>query len=388
MPMVEAKSIPVIGDSLVLVGPGLLDEIPQRLDDAGMKPAVFVIVSDNNVFAHYGERLLGAFKKLAEKAAKPARVINYTVPAGESTKCREIKAKLEDFMLEHRCNRDTVVVALGGGVVGDLSGYLAATYMRGVPVVQIPTSVMAMVDSSVGGKTAINVPAGKNLIGAFHQPTFVFADMTLLQTLHKREIAEGLAESVKMGVIRDAKLFDLMEKEQAKIAALDPSIMAQVIYESIRHKADVVALDEKELGLRATLNFGHTIGHAIEGLMSPQWLHGECVSVGMVLEADLACRMGHCDKACIERIRTCLLSYGLPVEMPDLPAGKGLAELMGKMAVDKKNAGGMIRCTMITGVGTSIECPVPVPKDTMEAVLRDALAAQPAAKRGKWTPLE
>lgn len=391
MPLVEARTIPVIGDSQVLVGPGLLEEIPQRLDDAGMKPGVFVIVSDKNVFSHYGDRLVGAFKKFhSEKASKPARILNHTVPAGEGTKCREIKAQLEDFMLSEKCTRDTVVVALGGGVVGDLSGFLAATYMRGVPVVQIPTSVMAMVDSSVGGKTAINVPAGKNLVGAFHQPTFVFADMTLLKSLHKREIAEGLAESLKMGIIRDAKLWDLMEREQAKIAALEPTLMAEVIYASIKHKADVVAIDEKETGLRATLNFGHTIGHAIEGLMSPNWLHGECVSVGMVLEADLAARMGKLDKACVGRIRKCLVSYGLPVDMPDLPDGKGLPELMAKMAVDKKNAGGKIRCTIITSVGTSIDCPVPVERDIMEAVLRDALlvCAEPPAKRKRWTPLE
>merc|ERR1740121_3354021 len=154
----------------------------------------------------------------------------YEIPAGEPSKSREIKAAIEDFMLEKRCTRDTVVVALGGGVVGDLSGFLAATYMRGVPVVQVPTSVMAMVDSSVGGKTAINVPAGKNLVGAFHQPRFVFADMTLLRTLHRREVAEGLAEAIKMGVIRDAKLFDLMESQSAKILELDAKTAGHVIY--------------------------------------------------------------------------------------------------------------------------------------------------------------
>jgi len=375
MPALEAREIPVIGESLVVVGDNLLEEIPSRLDKAGVKPSVFVVVSDKTVFGHYGERLLSAFARAIESNTKATRVLKYEIEPGESSKNRNVKADIEDFMLEHRCTRDTVVVALGGGVVGDLSGFLAATYMRGVPVIQIPTSVMAMVDSSVGGKTAINVPAGKNLIGAFHQPRIVFADMTLLRTLHRREIVEGLAEAIKMGVIRDATLFDVMERDAAKIVELDPSVTADVIYNSIRHKADVVAIDEKETGLRATLNYGHTIGHAIEALKSPEMLHGECVSVGCVLEADLAHRMGKLPAEAVPRIRRCFELYNLPVVMPKLPEGKGLPDLMAKMAVDKKNAGGAIRCTIITGVGTSIECPQPVPREMMEAVLQDAIAA-------------
>mmetsp|Transcript_48014 Transcript_48014/g.123567 ORF Transcript_48014/g.123567 Transcript_48014/m.123567 type:complete len:393 (+) Transcript_48014:79-1257(+) len=387
---VEAREIPVIGDSLVIVGNGLLDEIPSRLRQAGMTPGFFVVVSDRTVFGHYGQRLLGAFEREASAAVaaggRAPKVLKYEIEPGEPSKNRNVKAAIEDFMLEHRCTRDTIVVALGGGVVGDLSGFLAATYMRGVPVVQIPTSVMAMVDSSVGGKTAINVPAGKNLVGAFHQPRFIFADMMLLKTLHRREVVEGLAESIKMGVIRDKGLFELMEKEFEKMMALDPSVAADVIYESIRHKADVVAIDPHEKGLRATLNYGHTIGHAIEGLMSPELLHGECVAIGCVLEADLAHRLGKLPAEAVTRIRKCFEAYGLPVQMPKLPDGKGLPELMAKMAVDKKNAGGAIRCTIITGVGTSIDNPQPVPQDIMEAVLQDALAAaagEPEAKRAK-----
>mmetsp|Transcript_88692 Transcript_88692/g.185399 ORF Transcript_88692/g.185399 Transcript_88692/m.185399 type:complete len:387 (+) Transcript_88692:150-1310(+) len=380
------REIPVIGDSLVLVGEGLLEEIPSRMRQAGMTPSTVVVVSDKNVFGHFGARLMAAFANESPKAVP--RVFKYEIEPGENSKNRDVKAAIEDYMLSERCTRDTVVVALGGGVVGDLSGFLAATYMRGVPVVQVPTSVMAMVDSSVGGKTAINVPAGKNLIGAFHQPRIVFADMLLLRTLHQREVAEGLAEAIKMGVIRDAALFDTMEKESEKILKLDPSVTAGVIYDSVRHKADVVAIDEKETGLRATLNYGHTIGHAIEGLKSPELLHGECVAIGCVLEADLACRMGKLPAEAVPRIRRCFEAYGLPVTMPELPASKGLPELMAKMAVDKKNAGGAIRCTIITGVGSSIDCPQPVPKDLMEAVLKDALdardAAEPAAKRAKF----
>lgn len=388
MAPVEVREIPVIGESVVVVGNGLLDEVPTRLQAAGLRPSTFVVVSDKNVFGHHGDRLMQAFEKAAAGVEKPPRLLKYVTEPGEATKSRAVKAAIEDFMLENRCTRDTAVIALGGGVIGDLSGYLAATYMRGVPVVQIPTSVMAMVDSSVGGKTAINVPAGKNLIGAFHQPRFVFADMHLLKTLARREVAEGLAEAIKMGVIRDAKLFDLMEKEAKKMLDLDPSVAAHVIYDSIRHKADVVAIDEKETGLRATLNYGHTIGHAIEALMSPAMLHGECVSVGCVLEAHLACRLGKLPAAAVPRIRACFESYGLPVDMPRLPEGKGLPELMAKMAVDKKNVGGAIRCTIITDVGASIDCPQPVARETMEAVLRDAIAAssassEPPAKMAK-----
>merc|ERR1712203_108986 len=185
-----------------------------------------------------------------------------------------------------------------------------------------------MVDSSVGGKTAINVPAGKNMVGAFHQPRFVFADMKLLASLARREVAEGLAEAIKMGVIRDAALFDLMEKNAQKILALDPEVAAQVIFDSIRHKAHVVAIDEKETGVRATLNFGHTIGHAIEALVSPGLLHGECVAIGCVLEADLAHRLGKLSAKASTRIRACYEAYGLPVVMPRLPEGKGVPELM------------------------------------------------------------
>merc|ERR1719512_603695 len=210
--------------------------------------------------------------------------------------------------------------------------------------------------------------------------------MELLQTLSRREVVEGLAEVIKMGVIRDAKLFGLMEREHAKIIDLDASITGEVIFESVRHKAAVVAADEKETGLRATLNYGHTIGHAIEALMSPKLLHGECVSIGCVLEADLAQRLGWLKPGAVPRIRACFEAYGLPVEMPVLPDGKGLEDLMAKMAVDKKNVGGAIRCTIITDIGASMECPQKVSQDSVRMVLRDALDAargEPAAKAAR-----
>mmetsp|Transcript_14979 Transcript_14979/g.41048 ORF Transcript_14979/g.41048 Transcript_14979/m.41048 type:complete len:391 (-) Transcript_14979:99-1271(-) len=372
------KEIPVVGDSRVLIAGGLLDEIPARLAAAGLKPSTYVIVSDKTVFGHYGGRLVAAFASVGvtKDATSGPRLLSYTFEPGEASKTRETKAAVEDFMLANRCTRDSAVIALGGGVVGDLSGFLAATYMRGVPVVQIPTSTMAMIDSSVGGKTAINVPAGKNLVGAFHQPKIIFADPEVLRTLSRREVVEGLAEAIKMGVIRDAELFKLMAKEPQRIMELDNALLQQVLYKAVGHKAKIVEIDEKETGLRATLNYGHTIGHAIEALVSPRFLHGECVAMGCVAEADLAYRMGHLPQEAIAEVRACFQAYGLPV-LP--PAGLTVEKLMEKMAVDKKNQGKTIRCTIIKGVGESFECPLPVQRETMEEVLRDMLAAVPQA---------
>ena len=212
---------------------------------------------------------------------------------GEESKSREVKDAIEDFMLAYKCNRDTCMFALGGGVTGDLVGFVASTYMRGVPFVQIPTSTMAMIDSSVGGKTAINVPAGKNLIGAFYQPIDVYADLDLLKSLGKREIVEGICEAIKMGCIHKPKLFELLEANPEKVMNLEPEIINEVIYQSVLGKAEVVAADEKEAGIRATLNWGHTVGHGIEAIKSPAMMHGECVAIGCVVEGELALRMGY-----------------------------------------------------------------------------------------------
>jgi len=367
----DVKEIDVIGGSKVCIAPGILDEIPERILATGIKATEIVIVSDETVFGHYGAKLITAFERVGITSKSNPRLLHFAFKPGESSKTRETKAAVEDFMLTNRCTRSAMLVALGGGVVGDLVGFTAATYMRGIPVMQVPTSTMAIIDSSVGGKTAINVPAGKNMIGAFHQPRIVFADPHMLRTLSHREVVEGLAEAVKMGVIQDTKLFELMEKNAEKITALDPQLLKEVLHSAVAHKARIVAIDEKETGLRATLNYGHTIGHAIEGLVSPQLLHGECVSIGCVWEAELAARLGHIPKEAVGRIKTCLASYHLPVKCP---SGLSLENLMGKMAVDKKNEGKTIRCTIITSIGTSIDHPVPVEREDMEAVLKDMLA--------------
>jgi len=376
---IQVKEIPVIGDSRVLIAPGILDEIPKRLQAAGFKPSALVIVSDKIVDGHYGDRLFAAFERHLAETGSTQRLLRFTFPAGEASKNRQTKENVEDFMISNKCARDSAIVALGGGVVGDLAGYTASTYMRGIPVFQVPTSTMAMIDSSVGGKTAINVPAGKNLIGAFHQPSIIFADPMVLKTLSRREVVEGLAEAIKMGVIRDAALFKQLAANAESIMELDEALLQDVLHKAVAHKAEIVALDEKETGLRATLNYGHTIGHAIEALVSPKMLHGECVAIGCVAEAELACRMGHLKPEAIPEIRACFEAYGLPV-LP--PPGLTLEKLMDKMAVDKKNQGKTIRCTIITSVGTSIEHPLPVPRETMEAVVTDMLKTTAVPKHG------
>ena len=415
------RTIPVIGDSKVFVGRDLLSSIASELTPAnGIRASKFVIVSDANVWPLYGKTILAGFAALpnmtihdvASSAAKAEAnsqafsfadacgncgdqpigsnddgqlVLTYQIPSGEGSKCRAVKDEIEDFMLAHRCNRDTCMIALGGGVVGDLVGFVAATFMRGVPFVQVPTSSTGMIDSSVGGKTAINVPAGKNLIGAFHQPIAVYADMDCLATLGRRELVEGIAEAIKMGVIRMPSLFELLERHPERVMALDPELIEQVIYDSIRGKAEVVALDEKEGGLRSTLNWGHTIGHAVEALKSPEMMHGECVSVGCVAEAEVAMRLGRPDQQLdaskIARITACFASYGLPVHVP---RGLPIEMLMKKMALDKKNRGTTIRCTVVTDIGISLEQPQPCPKDIMEAVMAESMAE--GLKHPEWVP--
>mmetsp|Transcript_22712 Transcript_22712/g.51396 ORF Transcript_22712/g.51396 Transcript_22712/m.51396 type:complete len:440 (-) Transcript_22712:833-2152(-) len=416
------RTIPVVGNSVVYVGRGLLEQIPAECTPAnGIKASKIVVVSDENVWKLFGKRLVDAFLALGDvtlagcldpagaagKAMSFAStawygcncddgaangggdgarlLLTYQVPAGENSKCRAVKDSIEDFMLLHRCNRDTVMIALGGGVVGDLVGFVAATYMRGVPVIQVPTSSTAMIDSSVGGKTAINVPAGKNLIGAFHQPVKVYADLDLLVTLGRRELVEGIAESIKMGCIRLPELFELLEANPERVMALEPDLILQVIYDSVRGKAEVVAADEREAGLRGTLNWGHTIGHAIEALKSPAMMHGECVAVGCVAEAELSLRMGNASltKEKIERITKCFASYGLPVHVPK---GLDVTALMKKMALDKKNQGNSVRCTIVTDIGISVTNPQPVAISLMESVMADSMEI--GAGLPDWVPHE
>lgn len=289
-------------------------------------------------------------------------VFAIVLPDGEEQKNWHSLMAIFDRLLREKCDRKTVLVALGGGVIGDMTGFAAATYMRGVPFVQIPTTLLAQVDSSVGGKTAINHPLGKNMIGSFYQPQAVIADTTTLATLPPRELSAGLAEVIKHGVILDSAFFSWIEENVAKLMDREAGALRYAIQRSCEIKADVVRQDEREGGLRAVLNFGHTFGHAIEaGLGYGRWLHGEAVGCGMVMAADLSQRLGLVDHQTRERVISVVQAAGLPVRAPDL----GFERWIELMEVDKKNEGGEIKFILLKPLGTA----------TIQAVPRELLAA-------------
>jgi 3-dehydroquinate synthase len=275
-------------------------------------------------------------------------VLPIVVADGESSKTSETLNQILDALLEHRCERKTTLVALGGGVIGDLTGFAAAIYLRGVPYIQVPTTLLAQVDSSVGGKTGINHPLGKNMIGAFYQPQLVLADTSSLHTLPDRELAAGLAEVVKYGLILDPGFFVWLEDNMSGLVRRDPDAMAYAIRRSCEIKAEVVSEDERESGTRALLNLGHTFGHAIEaGLSFGTWLHGEAVAAGIVLAARLSRRMGMLSDAELQRVIALLERAGLPVQAPRLGVDRYL-ELMG---LDKKVEGGKLRLVLLRRIG-------------------------------------
>jgi 3-dehydroquinate synthase len=311
-----------------------------------------VVVTNTTVAPLYLERLTATL----EQAGK--QVGSIVLPDGEEEKNWSSLMLVFDALLRDKCDRHTTLIALGGGVIGDLTGFAAASYMRGVPFVQIPTTLLAQVDSSVGGKTGINHPLGKNMIGAFYQPEAVIADTAALQTLPARELAAGLAEVIKHGAITDAAYFDWIEANIGKLLANDSAAMAYAIRRSCEIKAAVVQQDEREGGLRAILNFGHTFGHAIEsGLGYGKWLHGEAVGCGMVMAADLSCRLGYIDPAARDRIKALTAAAGLPVTAPDL----GPARWLELMQVDKKNVDGEIKFILIKPLGAPLITTVPQP---------------------------
>ena len=291
--------------------------------------------------------------------------VRIVVPDGEAHKDWPTLNKVFDALLENRCDRKTAIVALGGGVIGDLAGFAAATYQRGVPFVQVPTTLLAQVDSSVGGKTAINHPLGKNMIGAFHQPLAVLADTDTLATLPTPELRAGLAEVIKHGAIRDVAFFDWLEANLDALLRLDRGALAYAVKRSVEIKAAVVAVDERETGVRALLNFGHTFGHAIEaGLGFGAWLHGEAVAAGMVMAADLSVRRGLLERADADRLRRLLARAGLPVAGPALGPGRYLD----LMAVDKKAEAGRIRFILLDRLGGA-RIVDSVPADALQATL-------------------
>ncbi len=307
---------------------------------------VAMIVTNETVQPLYGDELATALEK------KYQIVRSVVLPDGEEHKTWETLSLIFDALLQNNCDRKTVLFALGGGVVGDMTGFAAASYMRGVPFVQVPTTLLAQVDSSVGGKTAINHPLGKNMIGAFYQPQLVVCDLDVLNTLPLRELSAGLAEVIKYGPISDMAFLDWLEQNMQALIERAPAALAHAVQRSCEIKAWVVGQDEREAGLRAILNFGHTFGHAIEaGMGYGVWLHGEAVGAGMVMAAELSRRLSLVDDAFVSRLTRLIERAGLPTKGPILDAGDNAGRYLELMRVDKKAEAGEIRFVVIDGPG-------------------------------------
>jgi 3-dehydroquinate synthase len=345
----------------ILIGEGLLQDASAF---AGLpKSSKALIVTNTTVGPLYTAALRAAI------APHHKQVLDVELPDGEQYKDWPALNQVFTKLLEEAADRKTVLYALGGGVVGDMTGFAAACYMRGVPFVQVPTTLLAQVDSSVGGKTAINHPAGKNMIGAFYQPQRVICDLVTLDTLPQRELLAGLAEVIKYGPIADAEFLGWLEANLDALLARDRTALKHAIKRSCEIKAWVVGQDEKESGIRAILNYGHTFGHAIEaGLGYGEWLHGEAVGCGMVMAADLSARLGLIDASTAQRITALIKRTGLPVQGPKLGADRYL-ELM---QVDKKAEGGEIRFVVVGPLGQARMQAAP------EAMVRDVIATHTA----------
>ncbi|GBB98839.1 hypothetical protein RclHR1_33390001, partial [Rhizophagus clarus] len=350
----------------------------------------YVIITDENLAPIYLSKIKDDFNKITseitsakDKETSEPRLITYTVPSVRQVKSRDTKAEIEDFLLSKACGRDTCILAMGGGIIGDLAGFVAATFMRGIPYVQIPTTLIAMVDSSIGGKTAVDTPHGKNLIGSFWQPKRIYIDLVFLETIPEREFTNGMAEVIKSAIISSESNFINLENgishireavfsnskrnvpfQGATLATRTPSqsLLLSAIMEAAKFKADIVTHDERDSGLRSLLNFGHTIGHAIEAILSPELLHGECISIGMIKEAEIARHLGHLNQVPVSRLYRVLQDYGLPVSLEE----KKIKDLVGKksctvdklmeiMKVDKKIQGDQKRIVMLSSIGNTYE---------------------------------
>ncbi len=327
----------------IRIGSGLLDDPATWAGGPAASQAL--IVTNTTVAPFYAARLARAI------SAHHETVHVLALPDGEAHKTWQTLNLIFDALLQNACDRKTILYALGGGVVGDMAGFAAASYMRGVPFVQVPTTLLAQVDSSVGGKTAINHPLGKNMIGAFYQPRLVVCDLETLSTLPAREFSAGLAEVIKYGPIADMEFLAWIESNIEGLMARDAALLAHAVRRSCEIKARVVTQDERESGLRAILNFGHTFGHAIEaGLGYGQWLHGEAVGCGIVMALDLSRRLGLVDDAFVRRVRVLLERAGLPVVGPPL----GTQRYLELMQVDKKAEAGRIRFVVVDKPGSAV----------------------------------
>ena len=328
------------------------------------KASQVLIVTNTTVAPLYAKQLKAALQQHYPKVHVLA------LPDGEAFKTWETLNLIFDVLLQNECDRKTVLFALGGGVVGDMTGFAAASYMRGVPFVQVPTTLLAQVDSSVGGKTAINHPLGKNMVGAFYQPLRVVCDLDTLKTLPARELSAGLAEVIKYGPIADMAFLDWIESHIEDLMVGDSNALAKAIQRSCEIKAEVVGQDERESGLRAILNFGHTFGHAIEsGMGYGQWLHGEAVGCGMVMAAELSQRLGLIESAFVQRLKQLIQKAGLPVVGPKLSETDNAGRYLELMRVDKKTEAGELRFVLINGPGQAVVRKAP------DALVREVIVA-------------
>ena len=323
-----------------------------------------LLVSNPVIFKKYGERAIAALKLVGYE------VSSCTLPAGERYKTLKSLQKIYDIALQHRLERSSTIVALGGGVIGDMAGFAAATWLRGINVVQVPTSLLAMVDSSVGGKTGVNHPQGKNLIGAFHQPRFVLIDPSVLKTLPPREFRAGMAEVIKYGIIWDAELFAKLEESKRldQMRYVDEELLQIILSRSCQAKAAVVSKDEKEAGLRAILNYGHTIGHAVESLTGYKLVnHGEAVAIGMVAAGQIAVQLRMWKSADAERQDALIQKAGLPTKLPNVLDIEGILDTL---QTDKKVEAGKVRFVLPTQIG-AVTVTDQVPADVIRQVLRE-----------------
>ncbi len=324
------------------IGDGLLDRLGELAAAAGLHGRC-AIITDSNVARLFGGRALGALR------AGGLDPLMFEVEPGEKSKSISALERVYDFLIEAGLDRGASILALGGGVVGDLAGFAAATFLRGVPLVQIPTTLLAQVDSALGGKTAVNHRLGKNLIGAVYQPSLIVADVGLLRSLPEREFREGMAEVIKYGAIMDAPFIGELERDRESILARSPAMLEAVVHRCLRHKAYVVERDEHEAELRSILNFGHTVGHALENSAGyGRYLHGEAIAIGMTAAARLSCALAGLSEGEAQRLRGLLEAYGLPTEMP---SGWSNDEFKQALSRDKKRTGGGIRFVLLPELG-------------------------------------
>ena len=327
----------------ILIGRGLLADLP-ALVKAACPASRYAVLTDSHVAQLYGEKLVAR----CHDATLQAHLFEF--PAGEQSKTRETWAAISDGLFATQFGRDSAVIALGGGVVGDLAGFVAATYLRGIPCVQVPTTLLAMIDSSIGGKAGVDVPAGKNLLGAFHQPRLVVADLDVLGSLPPPQLAAGMAEAVKHGVIADRQYCDALERDHEAVTAREAGALERVVRRSVEIKAEVVAADEREAGRRAILNFGHTVGHALEASYGyRRFTHGEAVSIGMVAASRLSVRVAGLDPRSAVEIEDLLRLLGLPVRLSRSPR----AAFWRALGKDKKRGRTSLRMVLSPAIGAA-----------------------------------